>query len=143
ISVMTTGKTRNRNVRTTRTTAMKLTVVASLSAALIAAMLATPAMARENWLAKRHAVEKANAGGSPTARYVGGHMRIPAARPDIRHTARRGELRRRRRPVYMLSCAESLALNFIPPVHPLKWGRVHKSHRASACRSLARAADRI
>lgn len=57
---------------------MKLTVVASLSAALIAAMLATPAMARENWLAKRHAVEKANAGGSPTARYVGGHMRIPA-----------------------------------------------------------------
>jgi hypothetical protein len=51
-----------------------------LSAGLIAtAMLATPAMARDNGSPKRHVAEKANASASPTARYIDGHVRIPPA----------------------------------------------------------------
>ena len=58
-----------------------MTPIKLLSAGLIAAaMLATPAMARENYVAKRHAAEKANASASPTARYVDGQICIPAPR---------------------------------------------------------------
>jgi len=52
-----------------------------LSVGLIAAgMLATPAMARENYIAKRHATENAGASASATARYVDGQVCIPAPR---------------------------------------------------------------
>jgi hypothetical protein len=52
-----------------------------LSAGLIAAaMLATPAMARENYVAKRHAAENAYASVPPMARYVDGRACIPAPR---------------------------------------------------------------
>jgi hypothetical protein len=54
-----------------------MTLIKLLSAGLIAiAMLATPAVARENYLAKRHVVEEAYASGSPIARYI----RVPALR---------------------------------------------------------------
>jgi hypothetical protein len=41
-------------------------------------MLSTPAMACRNCLAKRHVAKKANAGVSPTARYIDGYARVPA-----------------------------------------------------------------
>ena len=52
-----------------------------LSAALFAAaMLAAPAMARENHVASRHLAEDANASASPTARHFDGHLYIPTPR---------------------------------------------------------------
>ncbi|WP_081851297.1 hypothetical protein [Bradyrhizobium sp. URHD0069] len=48
-----------------------MTPIKLLSVGLIAtAMLATPAMARENYAARRHAAENAYASVPPTARYV-------------------------------------------------------------------------
>jgi hypothetical protein len=50
-----------------------MTKLKFLSAALIAAaMLATPAMARESHVTSRHLAEDANASTMPGARYVGG-----------------------------------------------------------------------
>jgi hypothetical protein len=58
-----------------------------LSAALIAAaMLATPAMARES-VTSRHLAENANASASPTARYIDGRVCIPAPRVGAFATA--------------------------------------------------------
>jgi hypothetical protein len=65
-----------------------MTPIKLLSAGLIAtAMLATPAMARENYVARRHAAENAYASVPPayasvppTARYVDGRACIPAPR---------------------------------------------------------------
>ena len=51
-----------------------------LSAALIAAAIATPAMARESHVTSRHLAENANASASPTARYIDGRGCIPAPR---------------------------------------------------------------
>jgi hypothetical protein len=52
-----------------------------LSAALIgAAMLATPAMARESYVASRHNAEHANASAFPAARYSDGRIGIPVPR---------------------------------------------------------------
>ena len=59
-----------------------MTTIKLLSAGLIAtAMLATPAMARENYVAQRHVSEDAHTSASPTARYFDGHVGIPAP-PD-------------------------------------------------------------
>jgi hypothetical protein len=61
-----------------------------LSAGLIAAtMLAAPAMARENFLAKRHVSENANASASLTGRHTDRHVRIPA--PRVRATTPESE----------------------------------------------------
>jgi hypothetical protein len=50
-----------------------------LSAALIAAaMLATPAMARESHVTAQHLAEHANASTAPDARYVDGRACTPA-----------------------------------------------------------------
>jgi hypothetical protein len=50
-----------------------------LSAALIAAaMLATPAMARESHVTARHPAADANASTTPDARYVDGRLCTPA-----------------------------------------------------------------
>jgi hypothetical protein len=50
-----------------------------LSAALIAAaVIATPAMARESGVASRHVAEKANADSTSVARNVDGRTCIPA-----------------------------------------------------------------
>jgi hypothetical protein len=50
-----------------------MTKLKFLSAALIAAaMLATPAMAREGHVSSRHLAENADASSTPGARYVGG-----------------------------------------------------------------------
>jgi hypothetical protein len=58
-----------------------MTPIKLLSAGLIAAaMLATPAMAHENRLAKRHVSERANASASLTSRYTDRHVRIIAPR---------------------------------------------------------------
>jgi len=58
-----------------------MTTIRLLSAGLIAtAMLATPAMARENYAAQRHVSEQANTSAFPTARYFDGHVGIPASR---------------------------------------------------------------
>ena len=58
-----------------------MTKLKLLSAALIAAaMLATPAMARESHVTSRHRAEHANASASPTARYFNGRVGIPAPR---------------------------------------------------------------
>jgi hypothetical protein len=58
-----------------------MTALKLLSAGLIATvMLATPAMACKNCLAKRHAAKKASAGAPPIARYLDSHARIPAPR---------------------------------------------------------------
>jgi hypothetical protein len=49
-----------------------MTTLKLLSAALIAAaMLATPAMARESHVTSRHRAEDANASATPGARYIG------------------------------------------------------------------------
>jgi hypothetical protein len=62
-----------------------MTKLKPLSAALIAAaMLATPAMARET---SRHLAENANASASPTARYIDGRVCIPAPRVGAFATA--------------------------------------------------------
>jgi len=59
-----------------------------LSAALIAATtLATPAMARKSHVTSRHLVLDANASASPTARYIDGHVCIPAPRVGAFATA--------------------------------------------------------
>jgi hypothetical protein len=56
-----------------------MTKLKLLSAALIAAaMLATPAMARESHVPSRHRAEHANA--SATARHIDGRVGIPAPR---------------------------------------------------------------
>jgi hypothetical protein len=58
-----------------------MTTIKLLSAGLIAAvMLATPAMACKNCLAKRHVAKKANASASATRRYMDSHAGIPAPR---------------------------------------------------------------
>jgi hypothetical protein len=58
-----------------------MTTIKLLSAGLIAiATLATPVMARENYVAQRHAAEEANTRAHPTARYIYGHVGIPAQR---------------------------------------------------------------
>jgi hypothetical protein len=58
-----------------------MTTIKLLSAGLIAiAMFATPAMARESGVASRHVAEKANASAFPTARFLDGHVGIPAPR---------------------------------------------------------------
>jgi hypothetical protein len=58
-----------------------MTKLKLLSAALIAAaILATPAMARESHVTSRHRAEHANASASPTARYIDGRVGIRAPR---------------------------------------------------------------
>ncbi len=58
-----------------------MTTIKLLSAGLIAiATLATPAMARENYLSHRHVAGEANTSVSPTARYIDGRVHIPASR---------------------------------------------------------------
>jgi hypothetical protein len=66
-----------------------MTKIKLLSAALIAAaMLATPAMARESHVtSSRHLAENANASASPRARYVDGRVCIPAPRVGAFATA--------------------------------------------------------
>jgi hypothetical protein len=65
-----------------------MTKIKLLSAGLIAtAMLATPAMARENYVAKRHVAQEANASAFPTDRYVDGRVCIPAPRVGAFATA--------------------------------------------------------
>jgi hypothetical protein len=60
-----------------------VTTIKLLSAAVIvAAMLATPAMARDNHLAKRHVPAEANTITSHTARYSDGRAGIPAPRVE-------------------------------------------------------------
>jgi hypothetical protein len=49
-------------------------------ASIVAVTLATPAVARRSCLAKVHVPKIANASGSLTARYAGGHIRMPAPR---------------------------------------------------------------
>ena len=60
-----------------------------MSAALVAAaMLSTPAMARESHVtSSRHFAEDANAGASTTARYADGRACIPAPRVGAFATA--------------------------------------------------------
>jgi hypothetical protein len=58
-----------------------MTTFKLLSAGVIAvAMLASPAMARDNHLAKRHVAAQADSRASPTARYVDGRVGIRAPR---------------------------------------------------------------
>ena len=58
-----------------------MTKIKLLSAGLIAtAMLAVPAMARENYGARRHVAEEARASAYPAPLYVGGRVCIPAPR---------------------------------------------------------------
>jgi len=58
-----------------------MTKLKLLSAAMIAAaMLATPAMARESHVTSRHHAEHANASASPNARHIDGRVGIPAPR---------------------------------------------------------------
>jgi hypothetical protein len=58
-----------------------MTTIKLLSAGLIAAaMLATPAMARENYAAKRHVVGQAYTRTSPTVHYTAGRAGISAPR---------------------------------------------------------------
>jgi hypothetical protein len=58
-----------------------MTKIKLLSAGLIAtAMLAMPAMARENYVTKRHVAEETNASAFPAARYIDGRGCIPAPR---------------------------------------------------------------
>jgi hypothetical protein len=58
-----------------------------LSAALIAAVLATPAMARTSYVTSRHLAEDANASPASAARYADGFVRIPSPRVDAFHSA--------------------------------------------------------
>ena len=58
-----------------------MTKLKLLSAALIAAaMVATPAMARESHVTSRHLAEDANASTTHGARYIDGHLCYPAPR---------------------------------------------------------------
>lgn len=58
-----------------------MTTIKSLSAGLIAiAVLATPAMARENYAAHRHFAGEANTSVSPFDRNIDGRVHIPARR---------------------------------------------------------------
>ena len=58
-----------------------MTKLKVLSAAMIAAaMLATPAMAREHRVTSRHVIENANPRTTPQARYVDGQVCYPAPR---------------------------------------------------------------
>ena len=58
-----------------------MTTLKLLSAGLIAtAMLATPAMARETYVAKRQVAAEANASAFPRARDLAGRICIPAPR---------------------------------------------------------------
>jgi hypothetical protein len=58
-----------------------MTAFKLLSAGVIAAaMLATPVMARDSHLAKRHVVAEANSRTSPTAGYIDGRVGIPGPR---------------------------------------------------------------
>jgi hypothetical protein len=59
-----------------------MTAIKLFSAGLIVtAMLATPAMARENHEAKRYVAGESSTRTPPNARYVDGHFRMPA--PDV------------------------------------------------------------
>jgi hypothetical protein len=65
-----------------------MTTIKLLSAGLIAtAMLASPAMARTSHVTSRYLAEDANAHASPTARYIDGHVGIPAPRVGAFATA--------------------------------------------------------
>jgi hypothetical protein len=56
-----------------------MTTIKLLSAGLIVtAVLAAPAMARENYVAKRYVAGESGTRTAPTARDVEGHFRIPA-----------------------------------------------------------------
>jgi hypothetical protein len=55
-----------------------MTKLKFLSAALIAAALATPAMARESGVASRRPAEQASASTAPDARYTDGRFCTPA-----------------------------------------------------------------
>ena len=58
-----------------------MTAFKFLSAGVIAVtMLATPAMAHDNYLAKRHATAEANSRTSHTSRYIDGRLAMPAPR---------------------------------------------------------------
>ena len=58
-----------------------MTTIKLLSAGMIAAaMLASPAMARDNHTAKRHVTESANVSDPAAVRYVDGQVCIPAPR---------------------------------------------------------------
>ena len=58
-----------------------MTKIKLLSAGLIAtAMLAVPAMARENYGARRHVAEEARASAYPAPLYIDGRVCIPAPR---------------------------------------------------------------
>jgi hypothetical protein len=58
-----------------------MTAFKFLSAGAIAAtMLATPAMAHDNYLAKRHVAAEANSRHFHTPRYIDGRVGMPAAR---------------------------------------------------------------
>ena len=65
-----------------------MTTLKLLSAGLIAtAMLATPAMARETYVAKRQVAAEANANAFPRARYLAGRICSPAPRVGAFATA--------------------------------------------------------
>lgn len=57
-----------------------MTKLKLLSATLIAAMLATPAMARTSHVTSRHLAQDTNASASPTAHYIHGPVGIRAPR---------------------------------------------------------------
>jgi hypothetical protein len=57
-----------------------MTTIKLLSAGFAAAMLATPAIARESYVAKQHAVGEANAISSPFDHYLDGRVGTPAPR---------------------------------------------------------------
>jgi len=61
-----------------------MTKLKLLSAAMIAAaMLATPAMAREGHVTSRHHAEHANTSASANARHIDGRVGIPAPRVGV------------------------------------------------------------
>jgi hypothetical protein len=65
-----------------------MTTIKLLSAGMIAAaMIATPAMARDNYSARRHVTENVNASAPSTARYIDGQVCIPAPRVGAFATA--------------------------------------------------------
>jgi hypothetical protein len=58
-----------------------MTAFKCLSAGVIAAaMLTTPAMAHDNYVAKRHVAAEANSRTSPATRYTDGRVAMPAPR---------------------------------------------------------------
>ncbi len=69
-----------------------MTTVKLLSAGVIAtALLATPVMARDNYLAKRHVAAEANTRTAPTAHYTDDRFGIPAPRIGALPTPPDGE----------------------------------------------------